>query len=65
MVRFSCGGLVRPRPGPVQYTSVRGLPPAEGSCTQAVTPGWEVVLTVDGAEYELRTDELGLQVRRR
>ena len=39
---------------------------AEGeSCTQALTQGWQVMLTVDGVEYELRTDQLGLQVRRR
>jgi hypothetical protein len=42
-----------------------GLPAADERCTQAVTPGWEVVLTVDGEEYQLRTDQLGLQVRRR
>jgi len=39
---------------------------AEGeSCTQAVTPGWQVIVAVDQVEYEMRTDQLGLQVRRR
>jgi hypothetical protein len=30
-----------------------------------VTPGWQVIVAVDEAEYEMRTDQLGLQVRRR
>jgi hypothetical protein len=39
---------------------------AEGeSCTQALTPGWHVILAVDGAEVELRTDLYGGQVRSR
>jgi hypothetical protein len=39
---------------------------AEGeNCTQAVTPGWLVIVAVDQVEYEMRTDELGLLVRRR
>jgi len=39
---------------------------AEGeSCIQVVTPGWQVIVAVDQAEYEMRTDQLGLQVRRR
>ena len=39
---------------------------AEGeSCTQAVTPGWQVIVAVAQVEYEMRTDELGLLVRRR
>jgi len=39
---------------------------AEGeSCTQAVTPGWQVIVAVDQVEYEMRTDQLGQQVRRR
>ncbi|CUS04878.2 conserved exported protein of unknown function [Candidatus Promineifilum breve] len=36
--------------------------PAE-SCLQAVTPGWLVMLDVDGQTYELHTDETGEQVR--
>jgi len=39
---------------------------AEGeSCTQVVTPGWQVIVAVDQVEYEMRTDQLGLLVRRR
>ena len=36
--------------------------PAE-SCLQAITPGWLVMLSVAGQEYELHTDETGQQVR--
>jgi hypothetical protein len=36
--------------------------PAE-SCAQVITPGWRVLLSVDGQEYEVRTDEMGTQVR--
>ena len=36
--------------------------PAE-SCLQALTPGWLVMLDVEGQSYELHTDETGEQVR--
>ncbi len=36
--------------------------PAE-SCLQAITPGWLVMLSAGGQEYELHTDETGQQVR--
>lgn len=36
--------------------------PAE-SCLQAITPGWQVVVNVNGDRYVLRTDETGTQVR--
>ena len=36
--------------------------PAE-SCAAVVTPGWLVMLLVDGESYEVRTDADGLQVR--
>jgi hypothetical protein len=36
--------------------------PAE-SCLQAITPGWLIMLDVDGQAYELHTDETGQQVR--
>lgn len=38
--------------------------PAE-SCLQAITPGWLVMLSAGGQEYELHTDETGQQVRLR
>ena len=36
--------------------------PAE-SCLQAMTPGWLVLLDVNGAPYEVHTDETGQQIR--
>lgn len=36
--------------------------PAE-SCLQVITPGWLVMLSIDGTEYEVRTDETGNAVR--
>ncbi len=36
--------------------------PAE-SCLQAITPGWLVMLSVNGQVYEVHTDESGEQVR--
>lgn len=36
--------------------------PAE-SCLQAITPGWLIMLDVDGQTYELHADETGQQVR--
>jgi hypothetical protein len=40
-----------------------GLGGPEESCLQAITPGWLVVLSADGQEYEAHTDETGVQVR--
>lgn len=42
-----------------------GLPREGEQCAQVVTPGWKVMLSLDGADYELHTDEFGIQVRRR
>ena len=36
--------------------------PAE-SCLQAITPGWLVMLSAGGQDYEVHTDETGQQVR--
>lgn len=36
--------------------------PAE-SCLQAITPGWQVLLSVEGQTYEVRTDQTGNSVR--
>ena len=36
--------------------------PAE-SCLQAITPGWLVLLDVNGEPYEVHTDETGQQIR--
>ena len=36
--------------------------PAE-SCLQAITPGWLVLLDVNGESYEVHTDETGEQIR--
>lgn len=40
-----------------------GLPNAGESCAQVVTPGWKIDVTVNGAQYEVRTNEDGTQVR--
>ncbi len=32
-------------------------------CAQVITSGWHIILRADGQEYEVRTDELGAQVR--
>jgi hypothetical protein len=36
--------------------------PAE-SCLQAITPGWLIIVDVEGQVYEVHTDETGQQVR--
>lgn len=36
--------------------SCLGLGTAEEICAQVITPGWRVVLEVDGTEYVYRTD---------
>jgi hypothetical protein len=40
-----------------------GLPEADEMCAGVITPGWQVVLEAGGAEYRLRTDELGTVIR--
>jgi hypothetical protein len=43
--------------------SCLGAPRPGEQCAQAVTPGWQVDLIVDEAQYEAHTDQLGDQVR--
>jgi hypothetical protein len=43
--------------------SCLGLGRADESCAQVITPGFKVVLEVDGVQYEVRTDETGANVR--
>ena len=40
-----------------------GLPRDDEMCAQAITPGYEVVMEVDGQSYVARTDMSGDQVR--
>lgn len=40
-----------------------GLGGPEEMCLQAITPGWLVMVTVNGQPYEAHTDEAGTQVR--
>lgn len=40
-----------------------GLGGAEELCMQALVPGWRVIFSADGTEYEVRTDETGASVR--
>lgn len=49
---------------PTEFTdSCLGLGQANESCLQAMTPGYIVMLDVDGQSYEAHTDETGQQVR--
>jgi hypothetical protein len=41
-----------------------GLPDPGEACSQAMVPGWSVVLMADSTRYTLRTDEVGAIVRR-
>jgi hypothetical protein len=43
--------------------SCLGLGRAEESCAQAITPGWRVLLSVNGQNYEVRTDDTGSAIR--
>ena len=43
--------------------SCLGLGGAAESCLQAITPGWVVMLSANGQEYEVHTDATGTQVR--
>jgi hypothetical protein len=40
-----------------------GLGGPDESCLQAITPGWIVILSANGQEYEVHTDETGVNVR--
>jgi hypothetical protein len=40
-----------------------GLAEPGEMCAQVITPGWRVVLTVDGGEYIFRTDDSGEIIR--
>jgi hypothetical protein len=40
-----------------------GLPEPDEVCTEAITPGWLVVFSVDGTEYRYRADETGTNIR--
>jgi hypothetical protein len=49
---------------PVEFSdSCLGYGGPDESCLQAITPGWVVMLEVDGQPYEAHTDETGQQVR--
>lgn len=49
---------------PAEFSdSCLGLGQANESCLQAITPGWVVMLSAPGGEYEVRTDETGAQAR--
>lgn len=43
--------------------SCLGLGQPDESCLQAITPGWLVILSADGQEYEVHTDETAQHVR--
>jgi hypothetical protein len=43
--------------------SCLGLGQANESCLQAITPGWLIMVDVNGQAYEVHTDETGQQVR--
>lgn len=36
---------------------------ADEMCAQVITPGWRVTLSVNGEQYEVRTDDTGANVR--
>ena len=40
-----------------------GLPQGDEACAQVITPGFLVVVEVNGVQYEVRTDETGTNVR--
>lgn len=43
--------------------SCLGLGGPDEMCAQAITPGWNVLLEVNGDQYEVHTDETGASVR--
>lgn len=48
----------------VQWTdSCFGLGGPAESCLQAITPGYKVILSAEGKQYEIHTDESGSAVR--
>lgn len=40
-----------------------GLPQGDEACAQVVTPGFQVILEVNGVQYEVRTDQTGTNIR--
>jgi len=40
-----------------------GLPRLYEACTEAVTPGWRVILSLAGEIYTFRTDAVGSELR--
>ena len=49
---------------PAEFSdSCLGYGGPDESCLQAITPGWLVILDVNGQTYEAHTDETGTQVR--
>ena len=40
-----------------------GLAGPDEVCTEAITPGWLVVFSIDGTEYRYRVDETGTNIR--
>jgi hypothetical protein len=40
-----------------------GLAGPDEVCTEAITPGWLVVFSIDGNEYRFRVDEIGTNIR--
>jgi hypothetical protein len=42
---------------------ILGLAAPDEICAQAITPGWRVVLVVEGQQYVYRTDASGEVVR--
>jgi len=43
--------------------SCLGLGGPTEMCLQAITPGWLIMLSAGGTEYEVHADETGQQVR--
>jgi hypothetical protein len=40
-----------------------GLAEPDEVCTEAITPGWLVVFSIDGTQYRYRVDETGTNIR--
>jgi hypothetical protein len=43
--------------------SCLGLPQPDEACSEAITPGWLIILKAETREYEIHSDELGQAVR--
>jgi hypothetical protein len=41
------------------------LPKPGEDCAEAITPGWRILLSVAGQEYEVHTDSIGEHIRRK